>query len=351
LIGRAVLASWITLWSVVAAAQTDAVLSSELDRWIPGVLRAASVPGLSLAVIREGRIVLTRGYGVADEGTGAPLTPETILEAASLSKPLFAYGVLLLAREGKLDLDAPLTRYVARPPVADDPRIEGITARLVLSHATGFPNWRPGRWTETPGPLRIDFDPGTRFGYSGEGYEYLKDAVEHVTGESIEAFLQKKVLAPLGMRVSSYVWRESYERTAAVGHDRERKPAEKRKPGRANAAASLHTSAADYVRFLLAMLDPPEPDLVASMMKEATSIDAALGWGMGWGLERTASGDFFWHWGDNDTFQAFVIGSRKDRSAVLVLTNSRNGLRVCQAVVRALLGNDHPALSFKMLQY
>jgi hypothetical protein len=153
------------------------------------------------------------------------------------------------------------------------------------------------------------------------------------------------------MGESSFVWRESYDRTAAVGHDRDRKPAEKRKPDRANAAASLHTSAADYARFLLAMLDPSEPDLVTSMMKEATPIDAALGWGLGWGLERTASGDFFWHWGDNDTFRAFVIGSRKGRSGVLVLTNGKNGLRACQAIVRALMGNDHPALSFRMLQY
>jgi CubicO group peptidase (beta-lactamase class C family) len=351
-IARAVFASGIALLSAIeGAAQAEKISASELDRWVSGVLRAASVPGLSLAVVRDGEIALTRAYGVADERTGAPVTSATIFEAASLSKPVFAYGVLLLAREGKLDLDAPLTRYVENAPVSEDPRVERITARLVLSHATGFPNWRPGRWTDAPGPLRIEFDPGTGFGYSGEGYEYLREAVERVAGESVESFLQERVLKPLGMLESSFVWRESYGLTAATGHDREGKPRSKWKPERANVAGSLHTTAADYARFLLAMLDPAEPALAASMMKEANTIDPALGWGLGWGLEKTGSGDFFWHWGDNDTFQAFVMGSLEERSAVVVLTNSGNGLRACQAIVRAVLGNDHPALSFRMLQY
>ncbi|HJS74537.1 MAG TPA: serine hydrolase domain-containing protein, partial [Vicinamibacteria bacterium] len=264
------LASGIALLSAVDAA--------ELDRWVPGVLQASAVPGLSLAIVREGEIAILRGYGIAADGS--PATPRTIFEAASLSKPVFAYGVLLLAREGKLDLDAPLTRYVESAPVTDDPRIERITGRLVLSHATGFPNWRKGRWTDAPGPLRIEFDPGARFGYSGEGFEYLKDAVERVTGEPVESFLQERVLKPLGMRESSFVWQDAYERTAAAGHDREWKPGTKWKPGRANVAGSLHTSASDYARFLLAMLDPTEPEIVAAMMTETTAIDAALDWGL-----------------------------------------------------------------------
>jgi len=172
--GTVLLAPLFVLFSAFEAA----VSAPELNRWVPGLLRASSVPGLSLAVVRNGRVALTPAYGVKNETTREPVSPDTIFEAASLSKPVFAYGVLLLAREGRLDLDAPLTRYTETPPVPGDPRLEGITARLVLSHSTGFPNWRPGRWTDAPGPLTIDFDPGTRFGYSGEGYEYLRLAVE-----------------------------------------------------------------------------------------------------------------------------------------------------------------------------
>ncbi|HXV64589.1 MAG TPA: serine hydrolase domain-containing protein, partial [Vicinamibacteria bacterium] len=276
MIARAVLASWLVLLSSIeSAAEGKDVSASEIDRWIPGILSASSVPGLSLAVVRNGEIAFAAGYGVKDEKS-APVAPETIFEAASLSKPVFAYGALLLTREGKLDLDAPLTSYLETAFIEDDPRLERITARLVLSHSTGLPNWRPGRWTDSPGPLRIEFEPGSRFGYSGEGYEYLGLAIERITGVSIEDFLQRAVLKPLGMLDSSYVWQVSYEESSAKGHDRSGKPVSKLRPKRANVAASLHTSARDYARFLLAMVDSTRTDVVSSMMKEETKIDAAL---------------------------------------------------------------------------
>ena len=142
----------------------DRATIAALQKRVPELLSEATIPGLSLALIRDGKTYWEHAFGVRDEKTGLPVTGETIFEAASLSKPVFAYGVLKLVDQGKLDLDAPLSRYMPQLYVEGDPRIDKITARIVLSHRTGFPNWRDaGR------PLKIYFTPGERFSHSGEG--------------------------------------------------------------------------------------------------------------------------------------------------------------------------------------
>jgi CubicO group peptidase (beta-lactamase class C family) len=129
-------------------------------------------------VIRKGKTSWVRGFGVNETKKGAPVTEDTIFEAASLSKPVFAYGVLKLVEQRKLGLDVPLTTYLPKPYIQDDDRLNKITARIVLSHRTGFPNWRgDGK------PLAIHFTPGERFSNSGEGYIYLQHVVEQITGK------------------------------------------------------------------------------------------------------------------------------------------------------------------------
>jgi CubicO group peptidase (beta-lactamase class C family) len=113
------------------------------------------------------------GFGVKDAARREPVDAETVFEAASLSKSVFAYGVLALCHAGLLDLDTPLTHYLPDRSLCRDPRLEAITARTVLSHTTGFPNWR-----QRGKPLTIDRVPGESFGYSGDGYLYLQRVVE-----------------------------------------------------------------------------------------------------------------------------------------------------------------------------
>jgi len=144
-----------------------------------------------------------------------------------------------------------LTRTAcSRPPDEpydhDDPRLQRITARVVLSHTTGFPNWRPDNWSGDPKPLRIKFEPGARFRYSGEGYVYLQRVVERITGETLDVYLRRTVLDPLDMRSSSYVWEERFESVHAVPHDGKARPQEKSRPEAALAAGTLQTTAADY---------------------------------------------------------------------------------------------------------
>ena len=145
-------------------------------------MAARQVPGVSLALIRDARIAWTGHFGVRDRASGAPVDDATVFSAQSMSKPVVAYRVMKLCELGVLDLDAPLTRYTRDVFVKNDPRLHEITARRVLSHTAGLPNWR------TPDdPLRINFAPGSKFSYSGEGYHYLQTVVSRLTGHVNEA--------------------------------------------------------------------------------------------------------------------------------------------------------------------
>ncbi len=186
-------------------------------------MKDGEVPGLSIALIRDARVVWQRSFGVANSATNQPVIDDTIFEAASLSKPVFAYGVLRLVEKGKLDLDAPLVKYLPKPYVANDDRANLITARMVLTHTTGFPNWSINQ------PLKTQFKPGERFSYSGEGFVYLQKVVEHLTGQLLDQVMRKEVFEPLGMTSSSYVWMDKYENLKATGHDSAGAARERRK--------------------------------------------------------------------------------------------------------------------------
>ena len=143
------------------------------------------VPGVSLAPIRDDAIAWRKAFGVKDASTKQPVDTETIFEAASMSKPVFAYVVLKLCEKKVLELDAPLVTYGAQPFLEGDPRVKLITARHVLSHSTGFQDWR-----SDSDPLRIHFTPGSQYQYSGEGFAWLQSVVTYVTGQPIESFMK-----------------------------------------------------------------------------------------------------------------------------------------------------------------
>jgi CubicO group peptidase (beta-lactamase class C family) len=344
-----------------APASKEAI--ARLEREVPRLLADGDVPGLSIALIRDGELAWQHGFGLRNAATKEPVTTDTVFDAASLSKPVFAYAVLKLVDAGKLDLDTPLTKYLPGTyDVGDDARLRSITARHVLSHTTGFPNWRPRKGDTT---LKIFFAPGERFSYSGEGFVYLAKVVERLTGENLEALMKRTVFDPLGMTSSSYVWQDRYASSKAFDHDAFGTPTEQNKSTVANAAASLSTTARDYGHFVVAILTG------TGLKKETTrlmlipqvrvgaginSIDKPLGqlstsvaWGLGWGLETTADGTFFWHWGDNGENKAFVLVSDKLKAGVAVFTNSANGLSIMSEIVEMSVGGSHPA--FDWLSY
>ena len=162
---------------------------------LPKLMEVTAVPGFSMGVLQEGKLAWQRYEGVADAGSRKPVTPESLFPAASLGKPVIAYAALHLADEGKLDLDRPLKTYVPDHAPADA-RGDKVTARHVLSHSTGFRNWR----NSLDQPLTPDFDPGARFQYSGEGFYYLQRAVEKITGGAFDTWMVIIPSVPLSSR-------------------------------------------------------------------------------------------------------------------------------------------------------
>lgn len=325
-----------------------------LERTVPELLRKYSVPGMSLALIRDGKVYWVKSFGVKDGKV--PVTSDTTFEAASLSKVTFAYAVLKLADQGKLNLDAPLEHYLGAPYIEGDARINKITARMVLTHRTGFPNWRPQEG------LTIHFEPGDHFSYSGEGFVFLAKAIERITGQSLNDFMQQMVFTPLRMTSSSYVWRPDYDARTAIGHDKDGKAQEKWKPDEANPASSLQTTALDYARFMTTLLDGSglKPDTLKLMETPQTPVEknchvncfdvaplsTSVFWGLGVGLEKTSAGLAFWQWGDNGAFKAYMVGLPEHKSGLVMLTNSENGLSLADALVKAALGSDQPSLEW-----
>jgi CubicO group peptidase (beta-lactamase class C family) len=334
-------------------------LIAQLERSIPQLMKEGEVPGLAIALIRDSKILWQRGFGLKSVETREPVDDQTVFEAASLSKPVFAYAVLRMVDRGQLDLDAPLTKYLPGAYVENDPRLNLITARMVLSHRTGFPNWRP-----RGGPLRIHFTPGERFSYSGEGFVFLQKVVERVMGQPLDEVMRKLVFEPLGMTSSSYVWMQSFDQRKATGHNPAGAATERRKPGEANAASSLQTTVGDYSRFLIAIMNGTglKKETAREMLHAQVAVDEGgsnaidratgklspfISWGLGWGLEQTAEGQTFWHWGsNNDDVKCFTVSYEKEKAGLVVFTNSGNGLSIVSEIVNQALGGTHPAFAW-----
>jgi CubicO group peptidase (beta-lactamase class C family) len=335
---------------VTAAAPSPSDARAALRLVVPGLLAQYHVPGLAVTVVRARHVGWTECFGVKRAGEAVPITAETVFEAASLSKPVVAYLAMREVERGALALDKPLAQYLDQPYMAD-PRGARITARQVLSHTGGLPNWARGK------PLAVETEPGARWRYSGEGYVYLQRVLERVSGQPLAELAHQMVLAPLGMAASSFVWRADYERTSAAPHDRAGRPAAKEKPAQANAAASLHCTAPDYARFLAAMLDPAAhrdllpPAALGAMLVPAVEVDPKLGlsWGLGWGLESWNGSRCFFHWGSNDGFRCFVLGNPANGDGLVVMTDGASGLDLIEELVRTLEGKSHPLFRFPLL--
>jgi CubicO group peptidase (beta-lactamase class C family) len=316
-----------------------------LDTLLPALLDSASVPGLALALVSHGRIVWAQGFGSRHQGETEPIDTATVFEAASLGKPVFAYAVMKLVDEGRFDLDRPLFSYQPLPDLPHDPRYQRITARMVLSHTSGLPNEvGPGEH------LSLQFDPGTRFGYSGAGFVYLQRVVEGVMRMPLESLMRQLVFQPLHMMRSSYRWQPQFATNFATGHDDYETPRPPTKPTTASAAASLHTTAADYGRFLLAMLDATamRTRSTRSMLSPQTVVTREISWGLGWALQQTDSGRVFWHWGDssNSGYTSYVQGDPVRESGFVFFSNSTAGLSLSDALIRHLTGMHEPAVAF-----
>jgi CubicO group peptidase (beta-lactamase class C family) len=335
-------------------------LLADLEKQIPGLMAEAKTPGLSIAIIRDAKVLWRRGFGVRDSASKEPVDNDTVFEAASVSKTVFAYAVMKLCEKGVLNLDTPLTKYMSERFLEGDPRLDLITARHVLSHTTGFQNWR-----SQDEPLKIQFTPGEKFSYSGEGYSYLQSVVTHLTGHvnpkdcatfeaglevcatDIDVYMKANVLVPFGMASSGYLWSDTMEKHMARGHDEKGNPTNiNRKPtgpavARYAAAGGLCTTPTDYARFLVEVINPKRGDAyrlhkasLEEMVRPQVKINDSMSQGLGWQIQHTEKGDFISHGGGNPGFSCFVVGSVARKSGLVVMTNADNGYRAIDRLLR-----------------
>jgi len=344
--------------NVIKRLDGSKIEAQELTSRIEEITKKASVHGLAIAIFNDREIVYSRAFGVKNTDTGEPLRMDTVFYGASLSKAVAAVLFMKLIEEGILDLDTPLVSYLEQPistnvasrekawhedfkDLKDDDLHKKITARMSLSHTTGFPNWR---WYEPDQKLRVKFEPGSQYSYSGEGFTFLQVVLEKLTNRPLEDWIQEKLFAPYGMTTSSYTWQPRFEENYCHGHSETGEVLEKDKDNAARAPSTLETTPDDYARFLHAVLNrkglkeaswnemfSPQIRLRSKMQfgpqSETTTDndDIELSYGLGWGLLKTPYGWGAFKEGHGDGFEHYTIIFPDTGMGVMLLTNSANG--------------------------
>jgi CubicO group peptidase (beta-lactamase class C family) len=325
-----------------AELRSDAIKEA-LTVEVPRHLREHHVEGVSIALIRDRKIVLTVAYGLRNSVTCDPLTPHNIFEAYSLTKPLVAYRALNLYQNGVLDLDRPLDDYLNTPCIGNDHRSGRITARTVLSHTSGLPDDETER--------RITFTPGEQWSYSTQGYSLLQQVIDRITAERFDENMKRHILDPLAMTSSSFVWEDRFESVMAQGHTTHGIPQSDRQIRVAD-ADSLLTTASDYATFAVACAWPEGGESIDQparlMMRPQATVADNLYWGLGWGIEETDDGPFLWHIGGGigAPFQNFVCVSASHGIGIVILTNSANGGALFEPLVRQITGRSFSLFTF-----
>ena len=321
---------------------------SDMDSFLKSQMDSIGMPGLSLALINDEQIVYHRTFGVINVETNQRVSNETIFDAASMTKTPFAFLVMRLAEKGILDLDKPLFTYLPYPDIAHDKRYKLITARMVLSHTTGFPNWR---FFNENGKLDIKFAPGTQFQYSGEGYEYLANVIAHlmkVKKNDLQELFNEEVAKPLGMDKTFFTWNSWLEEHRATGHV-DGKVAEGYGIDSENpnfyASYSMQTEAANYARFLMGMMNERalKKESYDDMLKVQFPNASKAGerqWGLGIAIKRTELGDEYAHGGFNLNFSSEFMFNKKQKVGYVFFTNCNKGSDLNKKLLKFLRSND-----------
>ena len=336
--------------------------STEVDVTVTRLMKSANVTGVGIAVFHNGKIFYIKAYGQRDTEKGLALAPDSVMPGASMTKAAFATEVMKLVQKGVLDLDVPIQRYLPKPlpeyekyaDLQGDDRYKKLTLRILLSHTSGFPNFR---WFEDDKKLKIHFEPGTRYAYSGEGFQLAQLVVETVTGKSLTALMEENLFGPLGMTRTSMVWEPRFESDFANGYDEHGKslgPQMRSKPG---AAGSMQTTLHDYATFLSAVMRDQvlSPKTSAEMFKPQVMIHSAhqfpslstetttahdaiqLSAGLGWGLYTSPYGNAFFKGGYDDGWRHQGI-CFSNGDGLLIMTNSSNGDGIFEPLFDSILG-------------
>lgn len=295
------------------------------DGEIQKLLDDNHVPALGLGLISDGALKQAKVFGHLQPKVSAP--DDTIFNVASLTKPIVTILTLKLVSAGQWNLDEPLSKYWIDPDVVDDPRHQRLTTRHILSQQSGFPNWRA---TTSSKKLAFEFEPGTKYQYSGEGFEYLRRALEKKMGKPLEQLAREVVFEPLGMRDTRFVWDKNVDEARfAVGYDATGKPYQTVHRQKANAADDLLTTVGDYGRFLVSVLngDGLSKQVFEDMTRHQVKVKEKKFFGLGWEIyDELGNGEFaLGHGGADEGVRAQVFLLPKSKQALIIMTNGDNG--------------------------
>lgn len=283
-----------------------------------------------------------------------PVNEQSIFQAASLSKPVFAYIVMRMADRGEIDLDRPVADYTDIDRFDDKEMARRITPRIVLSHRTGLPNWAAGPSSDEWPASRIVFKypVDSCFAYSGEGYAFLQRAVEAIAGEPLDAVARREVFEPFDMPTTSYAWLPAYDSIALPGFNREGENRGQGRHPRASSAYTLRTNATEYARFLRRGLLAGEGLSEAAHREMFThqvharryaenprACDSTVYWCLGFGA---VNDDYYWHWGDNGNFKALWLLHPATKEGFVYFSDRATGHDLLDPFLKQLTGEDLP---------
>jgi len=326
---------------------------ASLDSLVPALLEELATPGAAVALFRDGKVVLAKGYGWANREKHERVTRSTMFNIGSISKTHAAWGLLTLVEAGKLDLDTPVEHYLTRwhlPPSEFDHN--KVTLRRLLSHTAGlrlhgYPGFNPDEPLPTieeslsgntngSGDVRVIMEPGSKWQYSGGGYTIAQLLVEEVTGKRFDDYMKEAVFGPLGMS-SSYVWDATVDARAAQPYG-----VLGAIPGprfTAEAAASLETSLDDFITFARASMSSERPEFRTTVLRPETvrmmqePVAPSDDYGLGYSIHTRGGMSAVGHGGSNTGWQAQFLVIPPTGDGIIVMTNASLGYEVLNQVL------------------
>ncbi len=333
-----------------------------IDSTAHALMQREQVQGLALAVIDNGAVVHVAAYGIRNAARD-PLTTQTIMYGASLTKTAFTYLVMQLVDEGRLNLDAsvadllphPLPEYDDYHDLIGDPRWKALTMRILLTHTSGFANFR---WLEPDRKLRFHYDPGTRYGYSGEGFYLAQLILEEALGLDVGHEMQTRVFDRLGMTRTSMQWRSDFRANLADGFGIDGTPEPHDERSSVRAAGSMDTDIEDQARLWAGivrgdgltpasraqMVRPQVPITSAyefpTLLPDTNPANAGIGLAAGLGLVtfQDTRGELWFKGGHNQWTGNMVICMERRKRCLVMLSNDVRAERIYPELTRTVLG-------------
>lgn len=283
---------------------------------------------MGIGWIKEGKIQVTKVYGELEKGKEA--TDSTLFNVASLTKPITALIALKLTNSGLWNLDEPLCKYWIDPDVVNDPRALKLTSRHVLSHQTGFANWRHNN---IDGKLSFEFEPGSYYQYSGEGFEYLRKALEMKFNKSLDQLADELVFKPLKMENTHFYWDSTIDESRfAKWHRADGTIYKTYKNNSANAADDLITTIEDYCKFMVHIMDSAglSEELYTQMISPQARVKPNKYFGLGWMVdENIGNGEIaINHGGDDKGVHTIAFILPNSKQGLVLFTNCDNGIDI-----------------------